>query len=232
MLPKVLVTAAPVRQQVVTNLRTAIYAEHFKPGTRLIERELCELLGVSRSSVREALRQLEAEGLIQTLTKGPVVASVAPDQLREIFEARGALEGLSARLFAERATVDQVSKLENIMAQLEQTLETGDWNLLLQHKSRYYEILAEGSHNSIITTQQRNLRLRLTLQRGKAVVRWKEWQARESVSEVRCIVEAIRRRDGLAAQSASVAHTESAMRRALSVLQEELVARETARRAG
>lgn len=151
-----------------------------------------------------------------------VASMVTANDLREIFEARSALEGLSARLFAQRATADEISKLESVLKQLEQALDSGDWNVLLQIKSRYYEILAEGTHNAIVSSQLRVLRLRLTLQRGKAVVRWKSSQAAESVSEVRSIVAAIRKRDARTAEVASIAHTEGALGRALAVLQEEL----------
>src|SRR5438552_16463065 len=83
-----------LRQQVLEVLRGAILNFQFKPGDRLIERELCEMTGVSRTSVREALRHLESEGLVQNLpNKGPMVATVTADEAREIFEVRRVLEG-------------------------------------------------------------------------------------------------------------------------------------------
>src|SRR5882672_4452774 len=85
-----------LRQQVLEVLRGAILNFQFKPGDRLIERELCEMTGVSRTSVREALRHLESEGLVQNLpNKGPMVATVTGEEAREIFEVRRVLEGRS-----------------------------------------------------------------------------------------------------------------------------------------
>jgi DNA-binding GntR family transcriptional regulator len=72
-----------LRQQVLEVLRSAILNFQFKPGDRLIERELCEMTGVSRTSVREALRHLESEGLVQNLpNKGPMVATSWPPSIR------------------------------------------------------------------------------------------------------------------------------------------------------
>src|SRR3990170_1902174 len=94
-------TPTPLRKQVVERLREAIIEGHLKPGERLRERELCELLGVSRTSLREGLVELEAEGLINNVpNRGPVVAMVSIKAAEEIYQLRAVLEGLAARLFA------------------------------------------------------------------------------------------------------------------------------------
>src|SRR5579885_3504051 len=97
--------AAPVREQVGARLRQAIVTGHFQPGARLIERELCTLLGVSRTSLREALRQLESDGLVVNIPhKGLVVATMTREEAEEIYQVRAAMEGLAGRLAALRAT--------------------------------------------------------------------------------------------------------------------------------
>ena len=94
-----------LREKTVERLREALLNQFFAPGDRLIERELCELTGVSRTSVREALRLLESEGLIETIpNRGPIVASLSAEDAQYIYEVREALEGLAGRLFAERAS--------------------------------------------------------------------------------------------------------------------------------
>ena len=98
--------AAPLRHSVTENIRYAIATGRFKGGERLPERELCELTGVSRTLIREALRQLESEGLIEVVPhRGPVVATLSADQARDIYEVRIQLEGLACKLFAEKATM-------------------------------------------------------------------------------------------------------------------------------
>src|SRR6478735_9922967 len=97
--------AAPLREQVLDVLRQAILDFRLKPGQRLIERELIEQTGVSRTTIREVLRQLAAEGLVTTIPqKGTVVASPSVERAAELYEVRAVLEGMAARQFAERAT--------------------------------------------------------------------------------------------------------------------------------
>ena len=110
---------APIRTQVLDNLRKAILTRQLAPGQRLIERELVEMTGVSRTSVREALRELAAEGLVSTApNKGTAVATLTSEQARQIYEVRAVLEGLAGRLFVENATEVQRRAL---LAQLSNT---------------------------------------------------------------------------------------------------------------
>src|SRR5208282_6157425 len=95
-------TISTTRERTVAALRQSILDLHFEPGQRLIERELCEMTGVSRTSLREAIRYLEAEGLVQTIpNRGMVVATVTLEDARQIYQLRGAIEALACRLFAE-----------------------------------------------------------------------------------------------------------------------------------
>jgi DNA-binding GntR family transcriptional regulator len=100
--------AAPLRSQVVDLLRRAIVGAEFAPGERLTERVLCERFAVSRTVVREALRQLESEGLVTTVPqRGPVVAVLSAADAASLYEVRALLEALAGRAFAERATPRQ-----------------------------------------------------------------------------------------------------------------------------
>lgn len=97
--------AAPVREQVGSQLRQAIVSGQLAPGTRLIERELCTLLGVSRTSLREALRHLEGDGLVTNIPhKGMVVSTITWEEAEEIYEVRAVVEGLAGRLCADKPT--------------------------------------------------------------------------------------------------------------------------------
>src|ERR671930_1642149 len=88
--------AAPLREQVLDVLRQAILDFRFKPGQRLIERELIEQIGVSLTTVREVLRQLAAEGLVTTIPqKGAIVASPSRADAEDLYEVRAALEALA-----------------------------------------------------------------------------------------------------------------------------------------
>ena len=87
-----------VRSMVTQKLREAIMSGTLKPGQRLVERELCEMTGVSRPSIREALRLLEADGLVNTVPhRGPVVSTISLDEARQLYAARAVLEGFAGR---------------------------------------------------------------------------------------------------------------------------------------
>ena len=88
-----------LRRLVEDKLRGAIASGRFQPGQRLVERELCELVGVGRTSIREALRQLEAEGLVHSIpNRGPVVSTISVAEARELYAVRALLEGDAAEL--------------------------------------------------------------------------------------------------------------------------------------
>src|SRR3546814_14991223 len=103
--------AAPLRYSVTESIRNAIASGRFKAGDRLPERELCELTGVSRTLVREAMRQLESEGVIKVEPhRGPFVATLSRHQAEGVYQVRLELEGLACRLFAERSDERRVGK--------------------------------------------------------------------------------------------------------------------------
>ena len=108
--------AAPLREQAVGVLREAILDFRLRPGQRLVERELIEQTGVSRATIREALRQLTAEGLVTIIPqRGAVVVELTQKEARDLYELRATLEALVARLFAERATDEQVAQLRQVV---------------------------------------------------------------------------------------------------------------------
>src|SRR5579875_3134127 len=141
-------TAAPVREQVEQRLRQAITSGHFRPGDRLIERELRHLLGVSRTSLREALRQLEGDGLVTNIPhKGLVVTTMTAQAAREVYQVRAVVEGLAGRLFAEQATDELRLALQEAMHEVEAALQARDREVLIAAKERFYQVLLSGCGN-------------------------------------------------------------------------------------
>jgi DNA-binding GntR family transcriptional regulator len=108
-----------IRERAFDEIRDAIISGRIAPGTRLIERELCEALKISRASVREVLRRLEAERLISVEPRrGPTVMVLSLEEAGEIYEIRAMLESLVIRRFTELASAEEVATLEAIFAKV------------------------------------------------------------------------------------------------------------------
>jgi DNA-binding GntR family transcriptional regulator len=211
---KVLSVAAPIRQQVAASFRGAILSGRFQPGERLTEKDLCALTGASRTSVREALRQLEAEGLVDMVpNKGPIVALVDPRQARSIYQVRAALESLAGALFAVNASKAQILQLEAAVSELAGTYRKGVIEEILQKKDAFYEILLVGGGNEIIPALLRTMQARISLLRRVSLSQ----SARLSLSikEIRLILKTVKARDAAAAAEACRLHVERAADAAL-----------------
>lgn len=139
-----------LRERTAAALRNAIFNMHFRPAQRLVERDLCELTGVSRSSVREALRELEAEGLVmRTPGKGMHVTALSPDDAREIYEIRGILEAATGRYFAERAEPGDARELKSAYARLKSTRKAESSAEYVEALDGVYDVLWRGARNRI-----------------------------------------------------------------------------------
>jgi DNA-binding GntR family transcriptional regulator len=214
---RIATVAAPVRSQVVEMLRAAITGGQFAPGQRLIEKDLCDLMGVSRPSVREALRQVESEGLIVTIAnRGPTVSQLSERDIASIYEVRGALEALAAQLFATTANDEQVKELDGAVNQLEAAYKTEDVERIVIAKRVFYDVLLEGSGNSILPTLLRTMNARITQLRRVSLSSPK--RATGSLREIRAVLRAIKQRDPDTAFKASLHHVQQASKTALASL--------------
>jgi DNA-binding GntR family transcriptional regulator len=132
-------------------LRNAILDGKFKAGQKLVERELCEFTGASRSILREALVSLEAKGLIEHQSyRGYRVARLSARKIVEIFELRSSLETQAAELFTERASDEEIATLNEALTELERCLVNFDLARMRATKERYYDTLFTGCRNEEI----------------------------------------------------------------------------------
>lgn len=155
--------ASSLRQQVTDRLREAILYGDFEPGEKLVERELCDRLGISRTLLREALQHLQAEGLIVTVPhKGPSVARITEAEAREIYQVRGALEALAAEGFARHAPDALVRRLRLHLNYLHTPDAAAN---ILAAKNGFYDILLEGCGNRVVGKMLTQLNNRITLLR-------------------------------------------------------------------
>ena len=114
----------PMSEIIYEKLRQAILEEKFKAGERLIETTIADLLGVSRTPIREAFKQLEADGLIKSIPrKGVIVQGVSLEDALEIYEIREALEGMASRLACKRISKEELQEIRSIITSMETSIE-------------------------------------------------------------------------------------------------------------
>jgi len=211
--------ASTLRHQVTEAIRNAIAAGHYEAGTRMPEKELCELTGVSRTLVREALRQLESEGLVQVIPhKGPIVAKMTVEQAAGTYEVREVLEALAARRFAEYATDEHMNQIEAAFADVRRAYESGKVVDRLEAKNIFYTRLVEGGGNEAIGLALHMINSRTMLLRGRSLSRENRWQ--QSLLELEALLEALRKRDPEAAHRLATEHVRMAAKAALSSFDE------------
>jgi len=211
---RVVRSAAPLRHSVTENIRNAIAVGHFQPGERLPERELCEIIGVSRTLVREALRQLESEGLILIIPhRGPVVATLTVAQAKGIYAVRTELEGLASELFAEHASDAQRLSLKQAFEELKIALTKSDSIDRLKAKNYFYDCLVDGAGNEALGDTLRMLNSRVTLLRATSLKT--AGRTQKSIKELEKLMKALSSRDGLAARKAAALHVKNAAAAAL-----------------
>jgi GntR family transcriptional regulator, trigonelline degradation regulator len=190
--------AAPLRRQVVDELRQSIIAGKLGAGARLVERELISMMGVSRTVIREALRQLESEGLIAIIpNKGPIVRELTLDEAKDLYSIRAVLEGLAARLFVQNAPHEQVEKLEQALEAIGQAYSAGEPEVILEIKNRFYDVLFEGARSETLSSMIGTLHGRIWRWRALGLSHPQRSPERslESMRGLRAMIEAIRVRN-------------------------------------
>jgi DNA-binding GntR family transcriptional regulator len=164
-------TAAPLRQQVVKLLREDILNGALVSGQRLVEGALCESYGVSRTVIREALRQLESESLISVVpSRGPIVTELSLKDIESIYEVRARLEGLAGECFALHATREQCKALVDLLDRMEEEYMHGTVEQRESIKSEFYAVLAAGCGNKVLTEMLRSIHARIAIFRRFAFV--------------------------------------------------------------
>ncbi|MGH9099752.1 MAG: GntR family transcriptional regulator [Acidimicrobiales bacterium] len=209
-----------VRQQTIHTLRQAIKSFQLRPGQRLVERELIDLLGVSRTTLREALRELAAEGLVTVVPqKGARVSAPTVEEASDLYEVRAVLESLLVSRFVKYSTEDEVAALSEAVEDYElATQRTTDTVELLTAKEQFYEVLIRGSHSATLEQLLEGIRARVQGLRATSLSR--PGRADETVAELRAIAVAVLARDADLAAARMAEHVRAAGRTALSRLTE------------
>ncbi|MFB9950710.1 GntR family transcriptional regulator [Rhizobium puerariae] len=197
----------------VENLRRAILEGVFTPGQRLVEADLMARLRISRPSLREALRTLEAERLIViTPNRGPSVAILSWETAQQIYKVRALLEGEAAALCAARPDKGVLERMETALKAFASAVKAIDPAGRIKSTSDFYEAIQTGSDNQIIEELLQGLLSRINYLRTRSMANGQ--RARESLKEMTAIRDAIRAGKPDAARAASHIHIENASKAA------------------
>ena len=199
----------PLRETVCEALRDAIRRGILEPGERLMEVQLAEELGISRTPVREAIRKLEQEGyVIMMPRRGTYVSSVSVHDVKEIFEIRSALESLSTGLATRRIEPEELEKLRALLTEIEGHIERKDIDKIVATDIEFHGLLYQVSRNDRLVTIISNLKEQLA--RFRTLSMSYPGRLQETLEEHRAMVEAIAAGDVEAARDAAERHMERA----------------------
>jgi len=149
----------PLRDVVFNTLRQAILKGELAPGERLMEIQLAERLGVSRTPIREAIRKLELEGLVLMIPrKGAEVAKISEKSLRDVLEVRRSLEELAIELACQRMTPEAVEELEKKQEEFKEAVEQGNPMEIAETDEAYHDVIYKGTCNDRLVQMINNLR--------------------------------------------------------------------------
>ena len=202
-------------EQVFRTIEMNILDGTYPSGETLTEARLCADLGVSRTPVREAVRRLEQEGLMESSGKGAMVSVFSMDDIADIYEVRMRIEGLAGRRAAERITEAQLAKLTETVELQEFYVAKADSEHMQWQDHEFHETIYAGSQSLTLQTVLVPLH-RKTMKYRRASME-KRLRAERSLQEHRAIYEAIAAGDARAAEQRMVEHIENARR---SILEE------------
>lgn len=201
--------SAPLRQKIIAALRRAIEMGVLKPGDRLIEKDLCGQLGVSRTCLREALRELEAQRVIaNSAARGLMVTPITTEDAANIYRVRAELEALLAEQFIEHADARDAAAFRAAAEALKAAYPTGDMELILDAKKGYYDAFCAGARNPVVFDLLRMLHLRTSPLRTASLARGP--RRTQSIDEIDVLLRAIASGDVAAARAAARTHVENA----------------------
>ncbi len=212
-------TYKPLREVVSEALREAITTGILKPGERLMEIQMAEELGVSRTPVREAIRRLELEGfLVMVPRRGTYVSDLSIKDINEVFEIRTALDVLAAGLAAERITEEELEQMERLLVTIGEYIDNGQADKIVDADTEFHDVLYRASRNDRLVGIISNLREQIT--RFRSISMAYPGRLKNTLEEHRRLVEAIAQRDPELAQQYAREHMENAEQTLLNDLNE------------
>jgi DNA-binding GntR family transcriptional regulator len=215
------VEATSLQAQVASEIRRMIGEGELRPRTALSEVALAESFGISRTPVREALKQLAVEGLVEIRPRvGTFVSEPSRGEIVELFVVKEMLEGLAARLLAVRGDVPQLRALAENVSASEAAVAAGDAKAYARLVGEFHELVADGADNSKLLMLYRLLMNQLAYGRLVHASLARPGRPQRSVQEHRRIFELIRAKDADGAEHAMRDHVRASARELLAALEQ------------
>lgn len=193
-------------------IERVILGGEYAPGDRINEKELAIRFGVSRGPIREALRSLEASGLVEQFrNRGVFVRRLSAEQAADVYDVRAVLFALAGRLMAARATDEEIVRLQSFVAAMDEAVAKGDCKTYLQENFAFHEFIVVNAGNMVLAAQYRSLVKQLTLYRARNLTIADSM--RSSNEEHREMVGAIAAHDQTRAEAAHLKHVMTAKQR-------------------
>jgi DNA-binding GntR family transcriptional regulator len=198
-----------VQQEVVDKLKHAILSGMFLPGNRLVEAQLCNSLGVSRQSLREALRSLQAERLIEIVpNRGPQIPVLSWAEAEQIYEVREMLEPEAAARCAKQIPDAEIEALSECLEAFPRAFRANDPLEQVRIASQFSTVILRNCGNKIIEQIQEGLLARINMLRARSMSL--PGRAKESFAEIQTIYAAIKNRDANEARKRAKRHVVNA----------------------
>jgi DNA-binding GntR family transcriptional regulator len=198
----------PLRDVIFNTLREAIISGELKPGERLMEVQLAEKMGVSRTPVREAIRKLELEGWVNMVArKGAQVAGLSLKDIMDVLEVRASLDGLATALAAVRMKEDELKELKNVYVQFTSYIEKDNLSGLIKKDVEFHDIIYRSSRNDKLLQIVNNLREQV--HRFRVIYVKDTGSPKGLIKEHLDIIDAISDRDPEKAQRVAYTHIEN-----------------------
>jgi len=195
----------PLREVIFNTLREAIILGELKPGERLMEVQLAEKTGVSRTPVREAIRKLELEGLVDMVArKGAHVAALSVKDIMDVLEVRASLDGLATALAAGRMTPEELKSLKQVLNQFTNYMEKENLQGIIKKDVEFHDIIYRSSRNDKLMQIANNLREQV--QRFRVIYLKDYGSSKELIKEHQEIYDAIVSKDANAARKSAQDH--------------------------
>jgi DNA-binding GntR family transcriptional regulator len=194
------IRATTLHQEIVSRIRKMIQKGTLIRGQKVNEKDLCESMGVSRTPVREALRQLTSEGLIQLIPhKGAFVSQPCIEEISDLFEVMSVLEGTCARLAATHMKEKDLQKIEALHKELEAHYQSRDHEAYLKTNHVFHVFIQELTGNKVLNDLINGLRQKILLYRQRQLYQPERFD--QSIQEHRNLLGAFRTRDPESAES-------------------------------